>query len=144
MEELNPSGAGSGGGGAKTGCAGCLLFPAGMGGLILAFGIWLMTGWSGHEPVVKVLSVILVGFGALIVLAIGALVLIATLLAKAARDAKRDAKGLVYSLKYMINMGRMDGGRRDDVVVEAEEIKAEEVKVDEIKQIEEKKDEGNS
>ncbi len=113
---------------AASGCAGCLLFPAGMGGLMLALGIWLMTTWSANAPAVNVLSILLVAIGGLMVLAIGALVLIATLLARFARNAKRDAKSFAYSMKYMMNMGRMGNEKPGDVVVEAQEITAEEIK----------------
>ena len=116
------------------------MIPAGMGGLILAFGIWLMTSWSINAAAVNVLSVLFVGLGGFIVLGIGALLLMGTLLARAARGAKRDAQSLAYSMKYMMNMGRMGGERRGNVVVDAEEIKVDDVTANDIKQIEEKKD----
>ena len=125
MVEQRSCGPGSGG------AIGCLLVPAGIGGLFLAVGLWLMSGWSTHGVLVQLLSLMLVAAGGLLVVAVGAVVLVASLLARFARNVRRDAKNIAWSMKYMMNAGRMEGTKHEDVVVEAKEITGDETKNDE-------------
>ena len=128
---------------AGLGCAGCLMIPAGLGGLVLALGVWRLMHWSSNAPAANVLAVLLTGAGGFVVLVVGALVLIGIRVARLARQAKQDVQGIAQSMQYMMNMGRTGGERPGDVVVDAQEIKVEEVKAEEVKQIEEKKDDAS-
>jgi hypothetical protein len=88
-----------------------LFFPimAALGGLACAgLGIWLMTGWSDLAWYSRAFAVILtlLGFGFAVVV-IGLLIIMHKL-QRAARELKRDAKGVIWSIRYILNQGRIN------------------------------------
>lgn len=75
-------------------------------GVLVALGIAAIPRWGDHSILIRLLAVLAMVAGGAVLLILGALVTLLFMIRRFFREAKRDAKGVWESIRYMLRMGR--------------------------------------
>jgi hypothetical protein len=73
---------------------------------LVALGIAAIPRWGDHSILIRLLAVLAMVGGGAVLLILGALVTLLFMIRRFFREAKRDAKGIWESIRYMLRMGR--------------------------------------